>query len=68
MVKQASLQWKRLRRSLTADPARFAGGSAVSDPLGLLAVERERPAAPPWPHDAASPWRTARRNDDPSSC
>jgi hypothetical protein len=29
----------------TADPGQFAGGSAVSDPLGLLAVERERLAA-----------------------
>jgi hypothetical protein len=42
MVKQASNIRKRLRRFLTADPGRFAGGSAVSDPLGLLAVERER--------------------------
>jgi enoyl-CoA hydratase/carnithine racemase len=44
MVKQASNVRKRLRRFLTADPGRFAGGSAVSDPLGLLAVERERHA------------------------
>src|SRR5690348_18342685 len=42
MVRQASDVRKRLRRFLTADPGRFAGGSAVSDPLGLLAVERER--------------------------
>jgi hypothetical protein len=49
MVKQASLQWNRLRRYLTADPGRFAGGSAVSDPLGLLAIERERLAAPRLP-------------------
>jgi hypothetical protein len=42
MVKQASNVRKRLRRFLTDDPGRFAGGSAVSDPLGLLAVERER--------------------------
>ena len=46
MVKQASLQGKRLLRYLSADPGRFAGGSAVSEPLGLLAVERERLAAP----------------------
>ena len=45
MVKQASNVRKRLRRFLTSDPGRFAGGSAVSDPLGLLAVERERLAA-----------------------
>ena len=45
MVKQASNVRQRLRRFLTADPGRFAGGSAVSDPLGLLAVERERLAA-----------------------
>jgi hypothetical protein len=42
MVKQASNVRKRLRRFLTDDPGRFAGGSAVSEPLGLLAVERER--------------------------
>jgi hypothetical protein len=42
MVKQASNVRRRLCRFLTADPGRFAGGSAVSDPLGLLAVERER--------------------------
>jgi hypothetical protein len=47
MGKQASTMWKRLRRSLAACPARFAGGSAVSDPLGLLAVERERRARRP---------------------
>ena len=35
MIKQASNVWKHLRRFLTADPGRFAGGSAVSDPLGL---------------------------------
>jgi hypothetical protein len=46
MVKQASNVRKRLRRFLNADPGRFAGGSAVSDPLGLLAVERERLAVP----------------------
>ena len=33
--------WKRLRRSLVAGPEQFAGGSAISDPLGLLAVEQE---------------------------
>jgi hypothetical protein len=42
MIKQASNVRKHLRRFLTADPGRFAGGSAVSDPLGLLATERER--------------------------
>src|SRR5229473_559603 len=45
MVSQASIQFKRLSRYIAADPARFAGGSAVSDPLGLLAVEREQLAA-----------------------
>jgi hypothetical protein len=42
VVKQASNIRKGLRKVLTADPGRFAGGSALSDPLGLLAVERER--------------------------
>lgn len=46
MDKQPSGLWEHLRRSLAADPGRFAGGSAVSDPLGLLAVEQERVAAP----------------------
>jgi hypothetical protein len=45
MAKQARILWKRLRRSLAANPGRLAGGSAVSDPLGLLAVEQERLAA-----------------------
>jgi hypothetical protein len=55
MVRQASGAQKHLRRFLTADPGRFAGGSAVSDPLGLLAVERERLAVPRSPqHDGSS--------------
>ncbi|MGH3194049.1 MAG: hypothetical protein ACRDOL_43680 [Streptosporangiaceae bacterium] len=56
MTMQANSIWKYLRRSLTADPGRFAGGSAVSDPLGLLAVERERPTAV-----AAAPRSSPRR-------
>ena len=58
MVKQASNVRKRLRRFLNADPGRFAGGSAVSDPLGLLAVERERLAVLRSPQHDGSP-RTA---------
>jgi hypothetical protein len=58
MVQQASLQWKRLRRYIAADPARFAGGSAVSDPLGLLAIEQERRATPPV---------AARRRESPAT-
>ena len=30
-----------LRRLLTADPSLLAGGSALSGPVGLLAVEEE---------------------------
>src|SRR6478736_2568574 len=55
MVKQASNVRKRLRRFLNADPGRFAGGSAVSDPLGLLAVERERLAVLRSPQHDGSP-------------
>jgi hypothetical protein len=55
MVKQASNVRKRLRRFLTDDPGRFAGGSAVSDPLGLLAVERERLAMLRSPQHDRSP-------------
>ncbi len=42
MAEHMSILLSRLRRSLAADPGRFAGGSAVSDPLGLLAVQQER--------------------------
>jgi hypothetical protein len=52
MTQQASNLRKHLRRFLTADPGRFAGGSAVSDPLGLLAVERERLTAGIHPQPA----------------
>jgi hypothetical protein len=41
VAKQVSMLWKRLRRWLTDNPGRFAGGSAARDPSGLLAVERE---------------------------
>jgi hypothetical protein len=34
--------WIRLRQFFLENPGRFAGGSAVSDPLGLLALEEER--------------------------
>jgi hypothetical protein len=51
MVKQASNMRKHLRRFLTVDPGRFAGGSAVSDPLGLLATERERLERDRRPHE-----------------
>ena len=54
MTQQASNPRKHLRRFLTADPGRFAGGSAVSDPLGLLAVERERLAAGIHPQPAGT--------------
>jgi hypothetical protein len=33
MIKQASNARKHLRKFLTADIGRFAGGSAVSDPI-----------------------------------
>src|SRR2546430_16935567 len=59
MVKQASNVRKRLRRFLTADPGRFAGGSAVSDPLGLLAVEREPLAGLRPPQHDGSPQGAA---------
>lgn len=51
MTELANVLWRHLRRSLIADPGRFAGGSAVSGPLSVLAVEQERLAA--------------RRHDDP---
>jgi hypothetical protein len=45
MSKQLSTLLTRLRRLLAADPGRYAGGSAVSGPEGLLAIEFERRAA-----------------------
>jgi hypothetical protein len=42
MATRAKRLWKRLRRSRAANLGRFAGGSAVTWPLGLLAVEQER--------------------------
>ena len=61
MIKQASNVRKRLRKFLTADPGRFADGSAASDPLGLLAVERERLAALWSPqHNGSPPWSWTR--------
>ena len=62
MVKQAGNVRKHLLRFLTADPGRFAGGSAVSDPLGLLAVERERLAAMRSPQHDGSPQAAATAN------
>jgi len=41
MVNQLRILWKRLTRALVADPGRFAGGSALDAPFGLLAVEQE---------------------------
>jgi hypothetical protein len=61
MIKQASSVRKHLRRFLT-DPGRLAGGSAVSDPLGLLAVERERLAALRSPQDGGSSEAAATAN------
>jgi hypothetical protein len=41
MIKQLGTLGKRLSRALAANPGRFAGGSAVDGPFGLLAVEQE---------------------------
>ena len=70
MTQQASNLWKRLRGFLTADLGRFADGSAVSDPLGLLAVERERVAAlrPRQPDGSAQAAPTAGQGTQPGAC
>jgi hypothetical protein len=44
MTKQASNRRKRLARFLTADPWRLAGGSAMSNPLGLPAGRAGTPS------------------------
>jgi hypothetical protein len=62
LIKHASNALKHLRRFLTADPGRFAGGSALSDPLGLLAVEGERLAALRSPQHDGSPQAAGTAN------
>jgi hypothetical protein len=67
VVRRASQVRKQLGRLLTADPGRFAGGSALSDPLGLLAVERERQAVLRSPqHDGAPPAAAAADQSAPA--
>ena len=41
MLKQLKNLFKRRHRFAAANPGRFAGGSAVHDTAGLLAVEQE---------------------------
>jgi hypothetical protein len=65
MVKRASQVRKQLGRFLAADPGRFAGGSALSDPLGLLAVERERLAALRSPQHVRTPPSAADQSTSP---
>ena len=65
MLKQLRMLWKRLSRSLASDPGRFAGGSAVSDPLGLLAVERERLAVLRPPQHDGTPQAPADQGTQP---
>jgi hypothetical protein len=55
MVKQLRILWKCLSRVLAADPGRFAGGSAVDDPLGLLAVEQQDLTRLQWSRRDAEP-------------
>src|SRR5580700_5054850 len=59
MIEQASNVRKHLGRFLTTDPGRFAGSSAVSDPFGLLAVEREHLTVPRSPQHEGSPQAAA---------
>jgi hypothetical protein len=70
MIKQTSNARKDLRRFLTSDPGRFAGGSAVTDPLGLLAAERERLAVLRSPQRDGSPQAavTANQSTQPGPC
>jgi hypothetical protein len=59
MATNANCRWNRLRRSLAANLGRFAGGTAVTDLLGLLAVEQERLATRRRAAGDASPPGTA---------
>jgi hypothetical protein len=49
--------WSGLRRSL-ADGTWGAGGDAVIEPLGLLAIEREHVAAARWRNEDGAPQPT----------
>jgi hypothetical protein len=60
MVQQASLQWKRLRRYIAADPARFAGdpfhNPMIPYTLVLYQADHGRnPSAADMPSAAAVP-------------
>jgi hypothetical protein len=57
MITRACRLLNRVFRSLAVNPGTFAGGSAVSDPLGLLAVERERVAAKQAQREGTAPTR-----------
>lgn len=59
MAQQASNLWKRLGRSLAANPRRFTGGSAWIEPFDLLAIDRERAAALQHPRSPAGPAATS---------
>ena len=50
-----------LRRLLTADPSLLAGGSALSGPVGLLAVEEEEEEEEEERRDGADRGLEARR-------
>jgi pyruvate/2-oxoglutarate dehydrogenase complex dihydrolipoamide dehydrogenase (E3) component len=41
--------WTRLREAVVSDPGRFAAGSAVVEPCGVLAVEAQRRQSSPVP-------------------
>jgi len=60
MADLASNLRRHLRRLLAADPGRFAAGSAVSDPLGLLDVQGECLAGQ---RDGAGPEADERERD-----
>jgi hypothetical protein len=61
------IPWRRRRPVITAEPGKLAGGSAVSEPFALLAVEEEARRAGRSTRDGggaeaanASPAQTAR--------
>jgi hypothetical protein len=57
MVRRLCGVARRIFRALVANPEMLAGGSAMSEPLGLLAVERQRAASRRAQQDAALPGR-----------
>jgi hypothetical protein len=59
---------KHVHRSLTADPGRFVGGTALAGPLALLAVDQERLARQRSPQRDESPQSASTAGQSTRRC